>query len=194
MQPNPVARQSDTIRPTQSPSSTPSTTERTAIRNPDVEPLFHETGTIMIGHPILDLTMGQVAELSRHITQKLVADFGATVGDLNPLHFDSSFAQRFFKAPIAHGAFSAGLISAAVGTLLPGPGTLYMTQDLRFLKPVFIGDTLVARIEVVELMIERNRARLKTTCLNQHGEEVLNGEAWVKPPKERIVYERVIHS
>jgi len=145
---------------------------------------------VMIGLPIRELTVGQVAELSRQVTQKIVNDFGETVGDFNPLHFDAAFAHRIsFKSPIVHGAFSAGLISAAVGTLLPGPGTLYMTQDLRFLKPVFIGDTIVARVEVVELITDRNRARLKTTCLNQHGDEVLTGEAWVKPPKERIVYE-----
>lgn len=144
----------------------------------------------MIGHPIADLVIGQAVELSRLITQKTVIDFGNTVGDLNPLHSDPAFAKRTsFKAPIAHGAFGAGLISAAVGTLLPGPGTLYMTQDIRFLKPVFIGDTLTAHIEVVELMTERNRARLKTICRNQLGEEVLTGEAWVKPPKERIVYD-----
>ncbi len=143
----------------------------------------------MVGIPLAELKVGQIAELSRHVSQDIVTVFGEVVGDTNPLHSDPAFAQSLsFKSPIAHGAFSAGLISAAIGTLLPGPGTIYMTQDLRFLKPVYIGDTVVACIEVVELMSERNRVRLKTTCRNQEGEELAAGEAWVKPPKQRIVY------
>lgn len=146
----------------------------------------------MVGHPVSELKVGQMAEISKHVSQSVVVDFGAAVGDTNPIHSDASFAQQMkFKSPIAHGAFSAGLISAAIGTMLPGPGTLYMSQDLRFLKPVYTGDTLVASVEIVELMAERNRVRLKTVCRNQDGEEVATGEAWVKPPKERIEYPAV---
>jgi len=70
-----------------------------------------------------------------------------------------------------------------IGTLLPGPGSIYAAQDLRFLKPVKVGESITARVEVVELLPERNRVRLETICVNQRGERVLSGEAWVLPPK-----------
>ena len=144
----------------------------------------------MIGKPISELTVGQTAELTREVSFRMITDFAGTIGDENPIHSDRTFAKRVsFKEPIAPGILSGGLISAAIGTLLPGPGTLYMSQELKFMKPVFAGDTITARVEVLELMPERNRAKLKTVCVNQRGEEVLIGEAWVKPPKEKIIYE-----
>ncbi len=144
----------------------------------------------MIGRPISELAIGQTAELTRHVTLRMITDFAGTIGDENPVHSDREFARRVkFEEPIAPGILGAGLISAAIGTLLPGPGTLYMSQDLRFLKPVLAGDTITVRVEVMELVTDRNRARLKTVCVNQRGDEVLTGEAWVKPPKERILYD-----
>ena len=77
----------------------------------------------------------------------------------------------------------AGFISAILGTKLPGPGTIYIKQELKFLAPVHIGDTITARAEVVEIIAEKNRIRLKTTCFNQEGTIVLDGEAAVSPPK-----------
>lgn len=78
---------------------------------------------------------------------------------------------------------SAGLISAVLGTMLPGPGTIYMGQELRFTKPVFVGDTITATITVAELIPEKNRAKLETVCTNQDGEVVIKGMATVMPPK-----------
>ena len=143
----------------------------------------------MIGRPIDDLEMGDTAELSRTISAANIEQFVTAVGDHNPIHSDAVFAAATsFGRPIAPGILTAGLVSAVIGTKLPGPGCLYISQDLRFLKPVFVGDTITARVEIIEIVAERNRIRLKTVCLNERGEEVLTGEAWIKPPKERVVY------
>ena len=80
---------------------------------------------------------------------------------------------------------TAGFISAILGTQLPGPGTIYLRQELNFLAPVRIGDTITARVEVIEIISEKNRVRLKTTCTNQDGTQVLDGEAVISPPKMR---------
>jgi hypothetical protein len=93
-----------------------------------------------------------------------------------------------FKEPIAPGIWTAGLISAVIGTRLPGPGAIYLSQELKFLKPVLFDDVIMARVEVVEVLRERNRLRLKTVCTNQRGEEVLTGEALVMPSKVPVAY------
>lgn len=143
----------------------------------------------MIGRSMEQLAVGDVAALSRVATAHDLAGFVDSVGDRNPVHSDPAFAAATpFREPIAPGIWTAGLISALIGTRLPGPGSIYVSQELRFLRPVKLGDTITARVEIAELVPERNRARLKTTCLNQRGEEVLSGEAWVLPPKQLIHY------
>jgi acyl dehydratase len=145
----------------------------------------------MIGKTIHELSAGDVAELTRRVDADGVADFVEAVGDYNPIHSDPEYAAGTpFKEPIAPGVFTAGLISAVIGTRLPGPGAIYLSQSLKFLKPVKLGDTITARVTVMEAIRERNRIRLLTVCLNQHGEEVLTGEAWVMPSRESVVYER----
>ena len=105
-------------------------------------------------------------------------------GDLNPAHINESYAQNtFFKTRIAHGMLSAGFISAAIGMQLPGPGTIYLRQELNFRAPVRVGDTVTARVEIIEIIADKKRVRLKTTCVNQEGTLVLDGEAVVSPPK-----------
>jgi phosphate acetyltransferase len=144
----------------------------------------------MTGRTIAELQAGDAAALTRVVEHDDVAAFVRAVGDLNPVHSDPAFAATTtFKGPIAPGVFTAGMISAVIGTTLPGPGAIYVSQDLKFLKPVRAGDTITARVEIVELCRERNRVRLKTVCVNQRGEEVLVGEAWVLPPKQPIEYE-----
>ena len=144
----------------------------------------------MIGRPISELSVGAHAEVSRVVTPRVIAEFVEAVGDENPLHSDEQFATTTpIGKPIAPGIWIAGLVSGVLGTQLPGPGSLYISQELLFLKPVFLGDTITARVEVVETLMEKNRVKLKTRAINQRGEEVLVGEAWVKPPKTRIVYE-----
>lgn len=145
----------------------------------------------MIGKTIEELRPGDWAELARRVDDRDVADFVGAVGDYNPIHSDPAFAATTsFREPIAPGIFTAGLISAVIGTRLPGPGVIYLSQSLKFTKPVRVGDTITARVEVLEVLPERNRARLATVCRNQRGEEVLVGEAWVMPSRTRVVYER----
>jgi acyl dehydratase len=143
----------------------------------------------MIGLTIDDLAVGQTAEMSRRITDETIREFVDATGDDNPLHSDPAFAATTrFGQIIAPGILTGGLISAVIGTRLPGPGTIYISQSFRFLRPVHIGDTVTARVEIVELLRDRNRLCLKTLCLNQAGEPVLEGEAWVMPSRVRIEY------
>ena len=144
----------------------------------------------MIGKTIADLTPGDRAELTRVVEQDDIAAFVDAVGDYNPVHSDPAYAAGTpFKVPIAPGIYTAGLISAVIGTQLPGPGAIYLSQSLKFVKPVKAGDTITARAEVIEVLRERNRIRLQTVCVNQHGEEVLSGEAWIMPSKTPVIYE-----
>lgn len=144
----------------------------------------------MIGRTIADLRAGDFSEITRTVDDRAVASFVDAVGDYNPVHSDPAYAATTpFKAPIAPGIFTAGLISAVIGTQLPGPGAIYLSQSLKFMKPVMFGDRITARAEVVEVLAERNRIRLRTVCMNQDGDEVLTGEAWVMPSKTAVVYE-----
>jgi 3-hydroxybutyryl-CoA dehydratase len=145
----------------------------------------------MVGKTVSELEPGDAAELSRRIQAEDIEQYVAVSGDRNPIHSDPEFAARTsFKEPIAPGMLTAGLISAVIGTYLPGPGAIYLSQTLKFLKPVKAGDTITARAEVLEVIRERNRVRLATVCRNQLGEEVLTGEAWVMPSRVPITYDR----
>jgi len=141
----------------------------------------------MTGRAIDQLAVGDAAELSRDVKSEEITMFVHLVGDRNPVHSDAALmGQTRFGEPIAPGMWTAALVSAVIGTRLPGPGSIYASQDLRFVRPVKVGDTITARVEVVELVADRNRVRLKTTCTNQRGEDVLSGEAWVLPPKRPV--------
>ncbi|HET7876677.1 MAG TPA: MaoC family dehydratase, partial [Methylomirabilota bacterium] len=145
----------------------------------------------MIGLPVDHIAVGDSAQVIRRATDGDIAEFIDAVGDYNPVHSDREYAAgTMFRERIAPGIWTAGLISAAIGTRLPGPGAIYLSQDLKFLKPVKFGDVITARVEVVEVNQERNRLRLRTVCVNQRGEEVLTGEALVMPPKARTEYTR----
>jgi acyl dehydratase len=145
----------------------------------------------MVGKTIAELSEGEQAELVRVVESSDLAHFVDAVGDFNPVHSDRAYAATTrFKGPIAPGIFTAGLISAVIGTQLPGPGAIYLSQDLKFLRPVRPGDTITARVRIAEIIRERNRIRLETVCVNQRGEDVLVGEAWVMPSTTAIVYER----
>jgi 3-hydroxybutyryl-CoA dehydratase len=129
-----------------------------------------------------DLQVGQTASLGKTITEADILMYAAVSLDTNPVHINAEAARHsIFKERIAHGMLSAGLISAVLGTRLPGPGTLYLRQSLRFSAPVKIGDTVTATAEVTELHPERKRATLKTTC--RVGDvTVIEGEAFVQVP------------
>jgi 3-hydroxybutyryl-CoA dehydratase len=138
----------------------------------------------MIGKMIEELKVGDTAEFGKTISESDIYLYAGITGDFNPAHVNHVYAEgTFFKTRIAHGMLSAGLISAVLANQLPGPGTIYLKQELRFLAPVRIGDTIIARVEVIELILDKNRVRLKTACLNQEGILVLDGEALVSAPK-----------
>jgi 3-hydroxybutyryl-CoA dehydratase len=138
----------------------------------------------MKGKTISELKIGDAAEFSKTVSEADVYLFAGVSGDLNPAHINEAHAQNtFFKTRIAHGMLSAGFISAVLGMQLPGPGSIYLRQELNFKAPVRFGDTITARAEVIEIKTEKNRVRLKTTCVNQEGTLVLDGEALVSPPK-----------
>ena len=138
----------------------------------------------MIGKTFDQLNIGDSDRFSKTVTDSDIYLFAGVTGDFNPAHIDEAYAKgTFFKTRIAHGMLSAGFISAVIGTRLPGPGTVYMRQSLDFLAPVRIGDTVTATVEVIEKMEEKKRVRLRTTCVNQEGTRVLDGEALVSPPR-----------
>lgn len=137
-----------------------------------------------MGTRLEDLVVGQSAEMAKTVTETDVVLFAGITGDFNPAHVDEVEASRSrFGGRIAHGMLSAGFISAVLGTRLPGPGSIYMSQSLRFTAPVRIGDTVTARAEVVEVIAAKRRVRLATTCRTQQGTTVLEGEALVYLPE-----------
>jgi len=127
-----------------------------------------------------ELQVGQAAEMAKTVTEADIAMFAGVTGDFNPVHVDAvAAAQSRFGERIAHGMLSAGFISAVIAMRLPGPGSIYLSQSLRFTKPVRIGDTVTTRVEVVEVIAPKRRLRLATVCRNQNGETVVEGEAVV---------------
>ncbi len=138
----------------------------------------------MIGKTITELNVGDTARIQKTISETDVYLYAGITGDLNPAHVNEEYAKNtFFKTRIVHGLLTAGFISAVLGNQLPGPGTIYINQSLNFLAPVCFGDTITAQAVVSEIDQKKNRAKLKTTCMNQDGVIVLEGEAIVSPPK-----------
>lgn len=138
----------------------------------------------MIGKTFDELSVGQSARFSKTISEADIYLYAGISGDFNPAHVNEEYAATtFFKTRIAHGMLTASFISTLVGTILPGPGSIYMSQTLQFLAPVKIGDTVTAIAEVAEKFADKKRVRLKTWCVNQKGATVLDGEALVSPPR-----------
>jgi 3-hydroxybutyryl-CoA dehydratase len=132
-----------------------------------------------------EIAVGNTAEFSKTVTEADVVLYAGVTGDFNPAHVNAVEAERGrFGGRIAHGMLSAGFISTVLAMKLPGPGTIYLQQSLRFTKPVKIGDTVTARVEVLETVPQKRRVRLATTVANQHGETVIEGEAVVMVPEE----------
>jgi len=129
--------------------------------------------------------VGDRASFSKTVTETDVVLFAGLTGDLNHIHIDATAAaESFFKRRVAHGMLIAGLISTVLGTRLPGPGTIYLRQDLKFMAPVFIGDTVTATVQVTRVIDDKRRVVLATSCTNQDGKTVLEGEALVWLPAE----------
>ena len=146
---------------------------------------MEKMNTRIEGTSIQKLKIGDSACLSKTVTEKDLERFAEATGDFNPIHFDQAYAEGTpFKGRIAHGILSVGFISGVFGNSLPGPGTIYLSQEVKFLAPVRIGDTVTAMVEVLEMIPEKNRVKFKTTCTNQNGQEIVTGTAWVMPPKK----------
>ncbi len=135
------------------------------------------------GYYFDDLEEGMSEVFSKTITEADLLMFAGVSGDTNPIHLDQDFASRtMFEGRIAHGMLTASLVSTVLGTKLPGPGAVYVNQNLRFLAPVRIGDTVIARASIKELNGERKRVTLATTC-NVGDIKVLDGEAILMVPR-----------
>jgi 3-hydroxybutyryl-CoA dehydratase len=127
---------------------------------------------------LVDFKVGQFGSLRRTVSEAEVETFSRATGDKNPVHLDESYAAGTrFKHRIAHGMLAASYISALLGNEFPGPGTIYVSQSLNFLRPVFLGDELTVKATVTAYQPERALVTLETVVLNQHGKKVLAGEA-----------------
>jgi 3-hydroxybutyryl-CoA dehydratase len=134
---------------------------------------------------IKELTVGQSYEKTFTITAELIERFAEATGDHNPIHLNEDYAAKsIFKQRVAQGMLQAGLLSGILGCHFPGVGTIYLSQTLKFIKPAFIKDQITLRLEILEIINEKNRVRLETRFTNQKGETVINGEALVMPPSE----------
>lgn len=130
-----------------------------------------------------DLDVGMAAEYAHTITDDDVLAFAALTGDTNPVHLNETYAARTrFKAPIVHGLLTSSYISTVLGTKLPGAGAIYLSQSLKFLAPVYHGDSVVARAEITELVGEKSRVVLKCTC-SVEDRLVVEGEAVLMVPR-----------
>ncbi len=139
-----------------------------------------------------EMEIGEHASLSRTVTQQDIDLFAVVSGDVNPVHLDPAYAQTdMFHKIIAQGMLGAGLISNVLGTKLPGPGTIYLGQDLRFLRPVSIGDTITATLTVQEKRPDKSEVVLDCRCANQNGNAVIEGTAYVRAPTQKVRLPRV---
>lgn len=139
-------------------------------------------GNDLAGYFFEDLSVGMTSSYGKTVTEADILMYAGVSGDTNPLHLNREFAaQTQFGECIAHGMLSAGFISTVVGTKLPGPGGVYISQNLRFKAPVKVGDTVVAKIEITELIPEKKRVLFKTQCL-VGDTVVIDGDAQVMVP------------
>lgn len=142
--------------------------------------------------PFDEISVGDFAELVRTLTARDIDAFAVVSGDVNPAHVDTEFAEGdIFHKVIAHGMWGGALISNVLGTQLPGPGTIYLEQSLKFLKPVGVGDTVTVRVIVTEKHDEKKRLTLDCTCTNGDGKPVIAGQAHVIAPDRKIRRPRV---
>ena len=124
--------------------------------------------------------IGDKASFSKTVSETDIYLFSGISGDFNPVHLDTEYAKEtIFKERIAQGLLTASFITTILGTKLPGPGTIYLSQNLSFLAPVRIGDTITAKVEVIEKIEGKNQLVLHTTCSNQKGDLVIDGQAKV---------------
>jgi acyl dehydratase len=136
-----------------------------------------------------ELRVGQSAERTTAVTAALIAAFAELTGDDNPVHLDEAYAANtFFGRAVAHGMISASLMAALMGTELPGPGTVYLSQNIEFKAPVFPGDEVTVRLEIEAIEPASKKVRLRTTARTRDGRQVIDGTAWVllRPPRPSV--------
>jgi 3-hydroxybutyryl-CoA dehydratase len=133
---------------------------------------------------IAEIAIGDTAEFAKTVSEGDIYQYAGISGDFNPIHVNAEYARKtFFKTRIAHGMLSAGFISNVLGNQLPGPGAVYIRQEMNFLAPVRIGDTITARATVIGINAEKNKVTMKTECVNQEGTVVIDGQAVLSPAK-----------
>lgn len=138
-----------------------------------------------------EIQLGDSRSYSKTLTEKDLILFAAVSGDVNPVHLDEDFASHsIFKERIAHGMWSGSLVSATLATVIPGPGTIYLNQSLKFIRPVKLGDTLKVTLTAVEKNDEKNTVLFDCEVDNQNREKVVEGDALVIAPTEKIMIER----
>lgn len=138
-----------------------------------------------MGKTIHEIEIGEEASFTKTVSETDVYNYAGVTGDFNPAHINESFAKKtMFGGRIAHGMLSAGFISTVLGTKLPGPGCIYVSQDLKFTAPVHFGDTITAKVKVVNKNVEKNRVELETKCINQDDDIVIKGRAVLMPRVE----------
>ena len=164
-----------------------------ALRATGIRPILLKEALMsqLSNTPYEALEVGQKAEYTKLVEERDIQLFAAMSGDHNPVHLDAEFAAKsMFRERIAHGMFSGALISAAVACTLPGPGTIYLGQQMSFQKPVKIGDTLTVRLEILE-KLPKFKVRIATNVYNQNDELVVAGEAEILAPRKQQTVELV---
>jgi 3-hydroxybutyryl-CoA dehydratase len=137
-----------------------------------------------------ELNLGDIASVSHLVSERDLILFAEVSGDVNPVHLDEDFAAATpFKGRIAHGMFTGALISAAIACELPGPGTIYIGQEISFLRPVRLGDEIRVELEVIE-KLPKNRVKIATRVFNQDNKQVVEGVATVMAPTEKTTMAR----
>lgn len=134
----------------------------------------------------MDFTVGQIGKYTKTVEEKDVEQFAELSGDFNPLHINAGETEQdLFDREICHGMLIASYISNVIGMVMPGPGAVYLGQNIKFLKPVYVGDTITVVVEVLHIRTDKNILSLQTTVKNQRKEIVIDGEATVKMLKAR---------
>jgi acyl dehydratase len=143
--------------------------------------------------PFGQLKVGDCDSLTRTLSEQDLILFAKVSGDTNPVHLDEEFASTtMFQARIAHGMWTASLISCALATKLPGPGGIYLGQELKFTRPVKIGDTVTVKLKVIEINTEKKRAIVSTEVINQNKKIVVKGKAEIMPAIESVMVDEYI--
>lgn len=139
-----------------------------------------------------EIQIGDSASIQHSLSKRDILLFAIMSGDVNPAHLDEDYAKSdLFHQIVAHGMWGASLISTTLGTKLPGPGTIYLSQSLKFLHPVLLGDQITAQVTVTDKTPEKHHVILECVCINQNGAEVIRGMAEVIAPTEKVRRKRV---